>query len=104
MQDLERALADITAIRNQMARGTQFQGYGPATVATTAALALLAAGLQAWLVPDPVAAIGAYLALWIATAVAAVLLIGVEMVARTRRIHSGMEDEMIHAATEAFIP
>ena len=26
------------------------------------------------------------------------------MVARTRRIHSGLADEMIHAATEQFIP
>src|SRR5215471_12617216 len=33
--DLNKALADITAIRSQMARGTEFQGYGPATVAAT---------------------------------------------------------------------
>lgn len=104
MRDLERALADITAIRSQMARGTQFQGYGPATVATTAALAGVAAGLQVALVPDPAAEIGAYLTLWIATATMSVLLIGLEMVARSRRIHSGMADAMIHAATEAFIP
>src|SRR5215475_11956829 len=32
------------------------------------------------------------------------MLIGAEMVARTRRIHSGFADEMIHAATEQFIP
>ena len=47
MKDLERALADITAIRSQMARGTQFRGYGPVTVAATGLLALLAAALQA---------------------------------------------------------
>ena len=45
MKDLERALADITAIRSQMARGTQFRGYGPVTVATTGLLALLAGAL-----------------------------------------------------------
>ena len=39
-----------------------------------------------------------------ATAAVSVLLIGIEMVARTRRIHSGLADEMIHAATEQFIP
>jgi hypothetical protein len=104
MRDLERALADITAIRSQMARGTQFQGYGPVTVAATAALALLAAVMQAIWLPQPAAAVGAWLTLWIATAVASVALIGVEMLARTRRIHSGMADEMIQAATEAFIP
>ena len=51
MKDLERALADITAIRSQMARGTQFRGYGPVTVATTGLLALLAAALQALFCP-----------------------------------------------------
>ena len=38
------------------------------------------------------------------TAAISVALIGTEMVARTRRIHSGLADEMIHAATEQFIP
>ena len=55
MKDLERALADITAIRSQLARGTEFRGYGPATVAATGLLALLAAALQAILLPDPAA-------------------------------------------------
>ena len=40
MRDLDKALADITAIRSQMARGAEFRGYGPATVAATAALAV----------------------------------------------------------------
>ena len=42
--------------------------------------------------------------MWVATAAVSVILIGIEMVARTRRIHSGLADEMIHAATEQFIP
>ena len=37
MRDLDRALADITAIRSQMARGTEFRGYGPVTMAATPA-------------------------------------------------------------------
>jgi len=45
MRDLDKALADITAMRAQMARGTEFQGYGPITVAATCVLALLAAVL-----------------------------------------------------------
>jgi hypothetical protein len=55
MKDLERALADITAIRSQIARGTQFRGYGPITVAATGLLALLAAASQALFLPDPAA-------------------------------------------------
>ena len=39
MRDLDKALADITAIRSQMARGAEFRGYGPMTVAATGALA-----------------------------------------------------------------
>jgi hypothetical protein len=104
MRDLDKALADITAIRSQMARGTEFQGYGPVTVAATAVLAMLAGGAQALWVPDPAANVSGYLTLWIATAAISVVLIGIEMVARSRRIHSGLADEMIHSATEQFIP
>lgn len=104
MKDLDRALADITAIRSQMARGTEFRGYGPITVAATGLLAMLAAAIQALWLPDPASNALAYLALWVATAAVSVVLIGVEMVARSRRIHSGLADEMIHAATEQFIP
>jgi hypothetical protein len=104
MRDLDKALADITAIRSQMARGAEFRGYGPMTIAATGVLAVAAAGVQALWLPDPAADVLAYLALWIVTAVLCAILIGIEMVARTRRIHSGMADEMIHAATEQFIP
>jgi hypothetical protein len=104
MKDLDKALADITAIRSQMARGTEFRGYGPITVAATGLLAMLAAGMQALWLPDPAGNGLAYLALWVATAAVSVVLIGSEMVARSRRIHSGLADEMIHAATEQFIP
>jgi hypothetical protein len=104
MRDLDKALADITAIRSQMARGAEFRGYGPATVAATGALAVVAAVVQALWLPDPAADVLAYLALWLATATLSVVLIGIEMVARTRRIHTGLADEMIHAATEQFLP
>jgi len=102
--NLDKALADITAIRTQMARGAEFRGYGPATVAVTGCLALLAAVAQALFLPDPAANVLAYLALWIATAAVSVVLIGFEMVSRSRRMHSGLADEMIWAATGQFIP
>jgi hypothetical protein len=104
MRDLDKALADITAIRSQMARGAEFRGYGPMTVAATGALAIVAAVVQALWLPSPSADVFAYVALWVATAAISVALIGIEMVSRTRRIHSGLADEMIHAATEQFIP
>jgi len=104
MRELDKALADITAIRTQMARGTEFQGYGPITVAATGVLAFAAAVAQAILVPEPAAAVLGYLALWVATAAGSVILIAIEMVARSQRLHTGLADEMIHAATEQFIP
>ena len=104
MNDLNKALADITAIRIQMARGAEFRGYGPVTVAATGLLAVIAAVIQALWLPDPSADAFSYVALWVVTATISVALIGAEMVARSHRIHSGLADEMIHAATEQFIP
>jgi len=104
MNDLNKALADIEAIRIQMARDAEFRGYGPVTVATTGVLAILAAAVQAYWLPNPAADAFSYIALWVVTALVSVILIGIEMVVRTRRIHSGLADEMIHAATEQFIP
>lgn len=104
MRDLQRALADITAIRGQMARGTEFHGYGPAALAVTAMLALLAAAAQARWIDNPVRAIGAYLAVWITTAALCVLVVGIETVRRTRRMHGGLADDMLRAAAESFLP
>jgi hypothetical protein len=104
MQDLHRALADIAEIRGQMARGTVFRGYGPAALAATAALAMLAALVQATLIADPAASIGAYLTLWIGTALVSISVVGTEAIRRSRRVHSGLADDMIQAAAEQFLP
>ena len=104
MEELDRALADITAIRSQLARGTEFRGYGPMTAAATGFVAVAAAGIQALWLPDPAGDLLDYIVIWVATAAISILLIGIEMVARSRRIHSGLADAMIHAATEQFIP
>ena len=104
MNDLRKALGDISSMRRQMARSTEFRGYGPATLAGTAGLALLAAAMQTRLAPDPANRLGPYLSIWIWTAVASAALIGVQMQLRTRRIHSGLADEMIRMAVEQFLP
>ena len=104
MNDLNKALGDISSIRRQMARSTEFRGYGPATLASTGLFALLAAGLQARWLPDPAKHISAYLSIWIWTAVLSGALIGTQMYTRTRRIHSGLADEMIRMAVEQFLP
>ena len=104
MDDLNKALGDIGSIRRQLARSTEFRGYGPSTLAATGLLAALAAGVQAHWLPDPANHILSYLGIWTSTAVLSAALIGVQMVTRTHRVHSGMADEMIQMAIEQFLP
>jgi hypothetical protein len=104
MNDLNRALGDISSIRRQMARSTEFRGYGPATLAATGVFAIAASAAQTrWLV-DPANHISTYLSIWIATAVLSAALIGTQMLTRSRRMHSEMADEMIRMAVEQFLP
>jgi len=104
MNDLYKALGDISSIRRQMASTTEFRGYGPATLAATGIFAILAAGAQAVWLPDPASHISAYLGIWISTAVLSAVLTGVQMYTRTRRIHSGLSNEMLRMAVEQFLP
>jgi hypothetical protein len=104
MSDLHKALGDISSIRRQMAHSTQFRGYGPATLAATGVFAFLAASSQSMWLPDPANHITAYLSIWISTAVLSAALTGVQMYTRTRRMHSGLSDEMIRMAVEQFLP
>jgi hypothetical protein len=104
MDELEQALAEITQIRSQIARGTEFRGLGAATLAATGALAVLAAAAQALWLEEPARQVEAYLALWLGVAAASIMLIGIETVTRTARVHSGLAQEMILAAVEQFLP
>jgi hypothetical protein len=104
MNELHKALDEITSIRRQVARTAEFRGYGPATLATTGGLALAAAGLQALILPNPTSQPSTYLAIWILTAAVSASLIAAQTYTRSRRMHSGMADEMIQAAVEQFLP
>jgi hypothetical protein len=104
MNDLDRALADIQAIRSQLARGLEFRGYGPVTFAITGLLALLAAVLQGVWLDDPATDIAAYLGLWVATAALSAALVGYETLTRSRRVHSVLAEETIVSAIEQFLP
>lgn len=104
MRDLDKALADIFAIRSQIAAGTAFRGYGPATVAATGGVALLTAILQFLWLDDPTDRPIAFFAGWVAAALLSAALIWIEMQARSRRHHSGLADAMIRQAVEQFLP
>ena len=104
MLDLDRALTDIRAMKSQLARGTEFRGYGPATFAVTGVLALMAAWTQDRWIDDPANDVLAYVGLWAATAILSAVIIGIEVVTRSRRVHSGLADEMVLAAAEQLLP
>jgi len=104
MSDLDKALADIFAIRSQIAAGTAFRGYGPAAMAATGGLALLTAWLEALWLDDPSSRPLSFFAGWIITALVSGAMIMTEMLARSRRHHSGLADAMIHQAIEQFLP
>lgn len=104
MSNLDKALADIGAIRGQMARATQFRGYGPATFAVTSLLSVLAAIGQGLWLKDPAGHTLAYLALWVGVAAVSAAIIGFEMVTRSRRMHSDLAEAMIRTAVEQFLP
>ena len=104
IRDLDKALADIGAIRSQIAAGTAFRGYGPATMAATGAVALITAILQSIWLHDPTGNPLAFLLGWGAAALLSGIMIWVEMRARSRRHHSGLADAMIHQAIEQFRP
>jgi hypothetical protein len=111
MTELRQALDDISAIRTQVARGTQFRGYGPLSVASSGVLALLVAAAESHWMAGPShrmagsnQALKVFLGVWIATAAIAVFLSALETIFRARRVHSGLAMEMIQAAVEQFLP
>lgn len=104
MPDLDRALLDISHIRAQLARGSEFRGYGPVTVAVTSILALLTASVQSCWIIDPMLQPHRYLYLWTFTAAACFALIMSEAVVRSRRAHGVMALSMLQSALEQFLP
>ncbi len=97
-------LADIIAIRSQIAAGTAFRGYGPAAMAATGAITLITAILQFLLLHDPTGNPLTFFFGWAAAALLSSALIWIEMQARSRRHHSGLADAMIHQAVEQCLP
>ena len=104
MSDLRRALAQIEAIRGQLARATEFRGYDPPTLAATGVLAGVAAALQGAVINTPARHPGAYLKLWVGTAALSLALIGIETVSRVRRAHCTLALPMLRSAGGEFLP
>ena len=104
MQELHQAMSEIHSIRVQVARGTEFRGYGPASIAFSGVIALLvAAGQSLWSI-DHGHDFTQYLGIWVCAAAVAVALTSAETFVRARRVHSGFAREMVGSAAEQFLP
>ena len=104
MKDIDRALADISDMRNQLAAGTMFRGFGPAVMALSGGLAALTT-ISQLLWPDLLAADHtAYVVTWLVTAALAACLISAEVYARSHRHHGGLADAIVLNAFEQFLP
>jgi len=105
MKDLQQALSEIHSIRTQVARGTEFHGYGPASIATSGILALAVAAAQTqWMAKSAKADLAIWLGVWAGTAVVSVFLTGLETFVRARRVHLGFAKEMVQSAVAQFLP
>jgi hypothetical protein len=105
MKDLQQALAEIHSIRSHVARGTEFRGYGPASVAASGVLALLVAAFQTqWMTKHANSDFSIWLAVWAGTAAVSLLLSSFETFTRARRVHRGFAREMVQSALEQFLP
>ncbi len=104
MGELHSALGDISRIRRQMARTTEFRGYGPATLAVTGGIALAAAVVQAVWLGDAARHVDAFVAIWVGCAAVSAAVTGTGMVTRSRRLHSGLSNQMLRLAVEQFLP
>jgi hypothetical protein len=104
MHDLDKALADILEIRNQIAADTLFRGYGPLAISITGLLGFATALAQSLWLGDPGNHALLFVGSWIGTAVLCAVVVRVEMQGRTRRLHSSLADAMINQAMEQFLP
>jgi hypothetical protein len=105
MKELQQALSEIHSIRNQVARGTEFRGYGPASIAASGILALLVAAAQMqWMAKPGKEDLTVWLGVWAGTAAVSVFLTGIETFARSRRMHVGFAREMVQSAVAQFLP
>ncbi len=102
--ELHQALVEISAIRSQVARVTQFRGYGPVSIGATGVLALVVATVQARWQGNSSHELVPFLAVWLPTAAISVLFTAIETIDRARRVHCGFAKEMIHSAVEQFLP
>src|SRR5438094_6906354 len=102
--DLREALPQIAAIREQVARTETFRGYRAAPVAVSGVLAWVAAGIQAWQLPQPAQNPGAWLMLWFGAALCSLAITGVAMAFYCWYAPSPLSRTLTALAVGQFLP
>ncbi|MEM7477954.1 MAG: hypothetical protein AAF483_23450 [Planctomycetota bacterium] len=102
--ELQNALQQISAIRQQMAGSEVFRGYRSLTVGFSGLLGALAALLQAWWIPDPTGDLRSYIGLWMGAAALSLAVACGEMFWRAYRAGAGLARDMTILASKQFLP
>lgn len=104
MNDIERALSEISDIRSQLAANTRFRGYAPEAVAMLGFLSLgIMLAQLVW--PESLAASNRQQVLiLIAVLVASAVTMATEAITRARKQHGGMAGAMLKGMYRAQLP
>jgi hypothetical protein len=102
--DLHEALAQISEIRQHVARSETFRGYRAAPVAFSGVVACLAAAFQAVALPQPAEYVEAYLLLWVGAAMLSMAVTGATMFWYCRRSASSLTQTNMLLAVGQFLP
>ena len=102
--ELRHALAQVSEIREHLARTEVFRGYRSLTVGFSGLVGLAAAIVQAIWLPQPTEMLGAYLTLWIGAAAINVAVVGVEIWSRARAAKMSLTRRATIFAIEQFVP
>jgi len=102
--DLHEALAQISEIRQQVARTETFRGYRAAPVAFSGGLAWIAAVFQAIYLPSPAGDLHAYLGLWVGAALLSMVVTGLYMFVHCWRSRLALTRSNTALALSQFLP
>ena len=104
--EIRQAIAQVSEIREHLARTEVFRGYRSLTVGFSGLVGLAAAVVQASWLPKPTERLGAYLALWFGAAAINLVVVGVEIWFRARTARHGphsAHDRFCGRAISAFV-
>jgi hypothetical protein len=102
--ELSQALAQVSEIREQLARTEVFRGYRSLTVGFSGVVGVAAAVIQAAWLPRATEDVGGYITLWGAAAAVNVAVVGIEMGLRARRARTALARQTTLFAIEQFLP